>query len=196
MRHAFTGAVFALTLPLAACFDADVVADFNDPEAVRLEAVMQMAPDTYQLALSLGGDPCPEGVAEEHSDGSMTCTLREVRSLDELIALQDAPDNDFEFGEGISIEEFGGGLVAISFDLSEMFSELPPPEERAQASMMFGDAFDGHGVTMRVVGEEIISTNGEIVDGGTTARFYLPLELLFTGGPGDYPETFDVTLRP
>ena len=196
MRRFLAGAALALTLPLAGCFDADVTADFSDRDAVKLDAVMTMGADVYQMAASMGEDPCKEGVGTVNADGSYTCAQSEVRTLDELIAEVGDPNSELGMAEGVSIEETADGNVHITFDLSQMTADMPTEEERAQMAMMFGDAFVGHAITMRVTGEEIIETSGEIVDGGKTAQLIIPLENMFSVSGAQVPQEFDVVVKP
>ncbi|WP_298493451.1 hypothetical protein [uncultured Maritimibacter sp.] len=196
MRRFLAGAVLALTLPLAGCFDADVTADFSDRDAVRLDAVMTMGADVYQMAKSTGEDPCKEGVGTENADGTYTCAQTEVRTLADLIAEANDPNSDLGMADGVSIEETADGNVRVTFDLSEMTADMPSEEERAQMAMMFGDAFVGHAITMRVTGEEIIETSGEIVDDGKTAQLVIPLESMFSVSGAAVPQEFDVVVRP
>lgn len=196
MRRFVKGFVFAAVLPLAACFDADVTADFTDTDEVRLDAVMRLEAEVYQMIAGMGEDPCEDGVGAANADGSFTCTMSERRSLEQLLAAADDPDSELGVGEGMSIEELDNGNIAVSFDLSEMTSDLPPEDERAQVAAMFGDAFDGHAMTVTVAGRKIVSTNGEVVNGGKAARLVLPLSSLFMPETGVLPESFDVELEP
>ncbi|MBV7407758.1 hypothetical protein [Maritimibacter sp. DP1N21-5] len=196
MRRFLALAVLALTLPLAACFDADVTADFTDREAVRLDAVMTMGADVYQMAASMGEDPCKDGVGTVNADGSYTCAQSDVRTLEALMAEVADPNSDLGMSEGVSMVETPEGYVRVSFDLSDMTADMPSPEERAQMAMMFGDAFVGHAITIRVRGEEIIETSGEIVDDGKTAQLVIPLEDMFSSANPDVPEMFEVVVQP
>lgn len=196
MRHFFKGLAFAAILPLTACFDADISADFTDTSEVKLDAVMTMGAEIYQMAKSMGEDPCEDGVGAENPDGTYTCSMLERRSLDQLIAAQDEPNDDLGIGDGVTISELANGNISISFDLSEMTSDLPPPEEREQMAAMFGDALQGHAMSMKVIGKEIVSTNGEIIDGGKAAQLVIPLTVMFMPEPDSLPSSFDVELVP
>lgn len=196
MRQFVKGLAFAAMLPLSACFDADITADFTNTDEVKLDAVMKMSAEIYQMAASMGEDPCDEGIGTENSDGTYTCSMLERRSLDELIAAMDDPDNDIGIGDGVDIQELDNGNVSISFDLSEMTSDLPPPEEREQMAAMFGDSLEGHAMSLTVIGKEIVSTNGDIVNGGKAAQLVIPLNVLFMPTPESLPTSFDVELVP
>lgn len=196
MRRFLAPLAFALTLPLAGCFDANVTADFTDTDEVKLDAIMLLGPEIYQMASSMGEDPCEDGEGTLNSDGTYTCAMYERRSLDELIAAMDDPTNELGIGDGVDVERLSNGNVAISFDLSEMTSDLPPPEEREQMAAMFGDAFAGHAITLTVRAKEIIETNGTMIDDGTATELVIPLEVMFASGVPDIPEHFDVVLVP
>ncbi len=196
MRVLSPTVALALTLPLAGCFDVNVSADFTDTDEVRLDAIMTMDAQSYQMISSTGEDPCEDGEGTVNDDGSYTCAMYERRSLEDLLAAMDDPENDLGIGDGVDIEELDNGNLSVRFDLSDMTSDLPPEEERAQMSEMFGDAFDGHAISMSVVGEEIIETNGEISPDGTTASFDIPLSVMFSPEAPSLPESFDVELVP
>ncbi|MAM63540.1 hypothetical protein [Maritimibacter sp. UBA3975] len=196
MRHFLKGLALAAILPLSACFDADVTADFTDTSEVKLDAVMTMGSEIYQMTQGMGEDPCEDGVGEVNADGSYTCSMLERRSLDALLAAMDEPDNDLGIGDGVTIAELDNGNITVSFDLSEMTSDLPPPEEREQVAAMFGDALVGHAMTITVIGKEIVSTNGEILNDGKAAQLVLPLETMFMPMADAIPESFDVELVP
>lgn len=196
MRRFFKGLVLAAALPLAACFDADITADFTNTDEVKLDAIMTMGADIYQMAASMGEDPCEDGEGTENSDGSYTCAMLERRSLADLLAAMEDPENELGLGDGVDIVEMGNGNIKISFDLSEMTSDLPPEEERDEVAMMIGDALKGHAMTLTVVGKEIVETNGEVIRDGTAAQLAIPLETLFSSEAANLPDSFDVELVP
>ncbi|WP_138422309.1 hypothetical protein [Maritimibacter alexandrii] len=196
MRHFVKGLAFAAILPLAACFDADIRADFTNTDEVKLDAVMTMGAEIYQMASSMGEDPCEEGIGTENADGTYTCSMLERRSLEDLLMAMDDPDNDIGIGDGVTIEELDNGNISISFDLSEMTSDLPPPEEREQMAAMFGDSLEGHAMSLTVIGKEIVSTNGTIIRDGTAAELVIPLTIMFMPEPESLPSSFDVELVP
>ncbi|MBV7379869.1 hypothetical protein [Maritimibacter dapengensis] len=196
MRSVLPGLALALTLPLAGCFDADVTADFTDREAVTLDAVLTIEAEGYQMIAGMGQDPCEEGVSKVNDDGSYTCTMTDQRTLEQLLAAMNDPEDELGIGDGITVTELNDGNLSVSFDLTAMTSDLPPPEERAQVAAMFGAAFDGHAITMSVVAEEIIATNGEISADGTTAKLVIPLTEMFSAGVPNVPNAFDVELVP
>lgn len=196
MRRFTPAILLAATLPLAACFDADITADFSDTDAVRIDAIMTMGADTYQMVSATGEDPCEEGVGTINADGSFTCAMKEQRPLDELLEAMNDPDDEIGFGDGVEVARLDNGNLRVVFDLSDITADMPSREERVQMAAMFGDAFAGHAITMSVVGEEIVETNGTVSEDGTTARFALQLADMFSPTPPAIPETFHVTLVP
>lgn len=197
MRRTSMGLALAAVLPLAGCFDADVTADFTDTSAVRLDAVMTMDPEVYDLTQGMGEDPCEDGEGSVNPDGSFTCTMGDTRTLDDLLAAMDDPENDLGIGEGVEIRELDNGNISVSFDLSEMTEDLPPEEERQQVAAMFGDALAGHAMTLTVIGDQIVSTNGEILGDGTAARLVIPLTVMFDPVlAAELPQSFDTELVP
>lgn len=196
MRRFLAVASLALTVPLAACFDARVTADFTDTDEVKLDAFITMGPEIYQMISSVGEDPCEDGEGVENADGSFTCAMVDRRSLDELLAAKEDPENEFGLGEGVTIDQLDDGNLRVAFDISEMTSDLPPPSERAQMAAMFGDSFEGRAMVLNVVGEEIVETNGVISADGTTATLTIPMDILFAPTQPDLPASFETVLTP
>ncbi|MCI2399874.1 hypothetical protein [Aliiroseovarius subalbicans] len=195
--------LFALLfiLPLAACFDADIAINFVDDENAEMEAVMTMGPEFYAMLAQSGEDPCEEGVGAAQADGSYLCTITETDTIDNMIAEANAPSDDGNadgptngMTQGYAIERVGTNMVKVSFDLSEMLSDAKPDEELGEMEAMLRQAFAGHGITMRVSGQEILDTNGEMSADGKSASFAIPLTEMLETEP-DLPSSFDVTVR-
>lgn len=190
MRSLRPLAALCLTLPLAACFDAEMTLTFPDQDNAQATMVMIASAEFYEMAAS-GGQPfCEDGIEARLEDGSYSCTETFTGTIDEAI-------NDPDIGEGMTIERREGGLLFVSFDLQEVTSELEPPEEAGGEEMMamMAQAFAGHAITMNVTGSEIVETNGAVSDDRRTATFTIPLDQLITG-LDTLPSGFDVLLRP
>ena len=178
------------TLPLAACFDAELSLTFPDDNTAEATMVIIASQDFYEMAATGGDAFCEGGVEVEMDDGSHSCTETFSGTIDEAI-------NDPDIGEGMSIERRDGGLLYVSFDLSEVTSDITPPAEEGGEEMlaMMADAFAGHAITMNIGGNEVIATNGTVSPDGKTATFSIPLDSMITGA-ADLPASFDVLLRP
>lgn len=188
-------------LPLAACFDADMTITFLDSERAEMTAVMTMGPEFYAMVASSGDDACEEGVGEVQADGSYVCTITESGLIDEMTGEMASSDDDeggMNPGEEMSVERLDADTIKVSFDLAAMLEDSGPSEED-QAGMeamqaQIQAAFAGHAITMRVVGKEIVSTNGTISEDGTTATFVLPMTVMFEKEQ-DVPASFDVVVK-
>ncbi len=190
MRKLPVLASLVAALPLAACFDAEMTLTFPDADTAEATMVMTASADFYEMSASSGEPFCDEGVEEALGDGSHSCTQTFTGTIDEAV-------NDPDIGEGMTIERRDGGLLFVSFDLTEITSDIVPPEEAGGEEMvaMMAEAFAGHGITMNVAGKEIVETNGVVSDDGATASFQIPLDAMVLGEV-DLPPSFDVLLEP
>lgn len=190
MRNIFPLASLLFTLPLAACFDAEITLDFPDEDTAEATMVMTASADFYEMAASGGEAFCENGTEEQLADASYRCTETFTGTVDEAI-------NDPDIGEGMSIERRDGGLLFVSFDLAEVTSGMQPPEEAGGEEMlaMMAEAFAGHAITMNIAGNEVVETNGTVSEDGKMATFVIPLDTLVTG-PETLPSSFDVLVRP
>lgn len=190
MRRLHPLASLLFTLPLAACFDAEMTLNFPDENTAEATMVMIASADVYEMAASGGEAFCETGKEDRLEDGRYSCTETFTGTIDEAI-------NDPDIGEGISIERRDGGLLFVSFDLDQVTADLEPPQEAGGEEMlaMMAEAFAGHAITMNIAGSEIVETNGTVSDEGRMATFAIPLDVLVTGAE-TVPASFDVLLRP
>jgi len=190
MRKLLPLASLLFTVPLAACFDAEMTLNFPDDNTAEATMVMIASADFYEMSATGGESFCEDGTEVEMEDGSYSCTETFTGTIDEAIA-------DPDIGEGMSIERRDGGLLFVSFDLEEVTSDMAPPEEAGGEEMlaMMAEAFAGHAITLNIGGSEIVETNGTVSDDGTTASFAIPLDALVTSAE-ELPASFDVLVRP
>lgn len=190
MRNFFPLASLLFTLPLAACFDAEMSLNFPDEDTAEATMVMVASPEVYDMAATTGEPFCEDGVEEQTEDGNYSCTQTFTGTIDEAI-------NDPEIGEGMTIERRDGGLLFVSFDLKEVTADMEPPEEAGGDEMMamMAEAFAGHAISMNISGGEIIDTNGTLSEDGKTASYSIPLDTLVTGAD-TLPSSFNALLRP
>ncbi|MGH1370029.1 MAG: hypothetical protein ACRBCL_15560 [Maritimibacter sp.] len=187
-----------LILPLAACFDAEMALDFTNEDDITMVATMNMSPDLFQMMSGMGQDPCADadGVGTANPDGTYSCTMSHSGTLDEIIEMSNnAAQNGTPFSQesGTTVERRGDAIF-VSFDLARMMEDMPPAEERAQMSMMFGDAFRGKAITINVMADTIIETNGTLMDDGKTAQFVIDLAAMFSPNLPDLPDSFDILM--
>lgn len=191
--------LFALfLLPLAGCFDADMTFTVNGDDTATMRAVMSMGPEMYGMIASSGEDPCEEGVGEAQADGGYICTIEETDTLDNIVAdlkqAQEGQEGPMNLSEGFTLERLDGGLVKVAFDLASLGEGAAESgmDPAMMGSMM--QAFEGHGMTITVVGKEIVETNGTLSDDGTSATMHIPLAAILTQD-ANLPASFDVTLK-
>lgn len=198
MRRFLSLLTLLFVIPLAGCFDAEMNLDFSKEDNVTMVATMNMSPDLFQMMSGMGQDPCvdAQGVGSANPDGSYSCTMTESGTLDDIIAMsQDVEQNGTPFSQaGGTTVERRGDAIFVSFDLAKMMADMPPAEERAQMSMMFGDAFTGKAITINVTADTIIETNGTLLDDGKTAQFVIDLAAMFSPTLPDLPPSFDILM--
>jgi len=185
-----TFAPLLFALPLAACFDAEMTLTFPDENTAQGEMVMTASADFYEMSATGGEAFCEDGVEEQLEDGSYSCTETFSGTIDEAI-------NDPNIGEGMTIERRDGGLLFVSFDLTEITEDIAPPEEAGGEEMMamMAEALDGHGITINIGGSEVVETNGTLSADGKMSSFAIPLGAMITGEL-ELPPSFDVLVRP
>ncbi len=187
-----------LLLPLAGCFDADMTFTVNDDDTATMRAVMSMGPEMYGMIASSGEDPCEEGVGETLADGGYICTIEETDTLDNIVAdlkqAQEGQESPMDLAEGFTLERLDGGLVKVAFDLASLGEGAAESgmDPAMMGSMM--QAFEGHGMTITVVGKEIVDTNGTLSDDRKSATMHIPLTAIMTQD-ATLPNSFDVTLK-
>lgn len=189
MRRFLSILSLAFVVPLAACFDAELSIDFPAENEAVATMVMVASPEFYAMAAS-GDEPFCDGEETLNEAGDHVCTETVSGTIDEVV-------NDPDIGEGMTIERRVGGLIYVAFDLSDLTEDISPPEEEGSEEMinMMRAAFEGHSITLRLSGAEVIETNGTISDDGTTATYAIPLGILFDG-TAELPATFNALIRP
>ena len=191
MRKVLSFVTLLFTLPLAACFDAEMTIAFPDADNAEATMVMIATQEFYDMASSSGEPFCDTGTEAQLDDGRHSCTETFSGSIDEALA-------DPDLGEGMSIERRDGGLLFVSFDLSDMTSDLTDATGDAggeEMKAMMAAAFEGHAISMNISGAEIVETNGIVSEDGKSARLSVPLDGFITGA-AEIPPSFDVLLLP
>lgn len=190
MRRFLSVVSLALTLPLAACFDVDITADFSGADSAEMTMVMRATPEFTALATQSGEDLCKDGDGALEADGSYVCTDVVTGTIDEIAANPD-------FKEGMRIERRDGGALYVEFDLGDLTKDIQIPEDDGAEEMraMMIDSFEGHAISITVRGKEILESNGVVSEDGTSARFDLDLTALLKA-PTEVPEAFGTLLVP
>ncbi len=153
-----TAAVLVLTGALAGCFDVDMQVTVLDSETASAKIVTTLPKELVSLADIESGDAEFCGKASEitETEDSIICEETHEGRFDEVIP-QGSPDEPQP-----TIALVAPGQVRVSFPTGTMAEEMgvdADDEESAQAMQMMKPMFEGHGITMRVVGNKIIDTN-------------------------------------
>ena len=186
--------IAALTVGLAGCMDVTMDVEILSETSGKATTTMVMGADFYAMAKSgMGGGEGSEGFCEEegdvlteNSDGSATCTTVKEGSFADL----DLGDDD-----GAKIEVVSPGVVKISFSTADMQSEMGAGDaEDEETKAMMAALFEGHNITMRVRGGEILESNMTIASDGKSAEVVIPfLDLL--NGTTDLPAELYATVK-
>lgn len=187
----------ALTAGLAGCIDVTMDVEILSETNGKATTTMEMGADFYAMAKAgmgaegqgagMEGFCTEEGdVLTENADGSATC-----------ITIEEGSFADLKIGEGddgSKVEVISPGVVRVSFSTADMQSEVGGEEQDEQTKAMMQAFFEGHNVTLRVRGREIIETNLPNRPDGGTAEIVIPfLDLL--NGATDLPAELFATVR-
>lgn len=186
--------VLALTAGLAGCMDITMEIDVLNETTARATTTSVMGADFYAMAkagMASSDDAegfCEEDGAEltENADGSATCVMTVEGAFDDL--------NLDEGEDGVTFTAVSPGVVRVAFETADMKNEIGAGAEDEETQAMMQAFFEGHAITIRVRGEDIIETNMTEVDGGRAAEQVIPfLDLL--SGTVDLPEELFAVVR-
>lgn len=189
------GAV-VLSAGLAGCMDVTMDVEVVSETNGKATTTMTMGADFYAMAkagmASEGADSdgfCKEegAVLTENADGSATCTMVSEGTFAELKV--------GEGDDGAKFEVVGPGLVKASFSTAEMSGELGGDEAMDEESKAMMQAFfEGHSVTIRISGKEIVDTNMTLAADKKSAEQVIPfLDLI--NGTADLPPELYATVK-
>lgn len=181
----FKVAVVGAALALAGCFDMEMDTTILGPDEVRLSGFMQVNRDMLDM---MGGadEFCDEEDGElELTDTHARCNFLAEGTVEEVFeGDEDAP----------TIVDLGDGTVRVTIKMDEFTGEMDEMIEDPAAAAMFRPMMEGHGMTFRITGAEIISTNGTISDDGTSASISFGLTDMLDEDHG-IPEIFEAVVR-
>lgn len=187
--------VLALTAGLAGCMDITMEIDVLSETTARATTTSVMGADFYAMAKAgmASSDDADEGFCEEegatlteNDDGSATCVMSVEGAFDEL--------NLDEGEDGITFTTVSPGVVRVAFETADMKNEIGADAEDEETQAMMQAFFEGHAITIRVRGADIIETNMSEVDNGRAAEQVIPfLDLL--NGTVDLPEELFAVVR-
>ena len=174
--------VLALTVGLAGCIDVTMDIEVKSETEGKATTTSTMGADFYAMAKSAAASEetktedgfCEEEGAKltENADGSATCVL----TLEGKFA-------DLGLGEDNSatFTVVGPGVVRVAFKTDDMKSELGTEGQDAETKKMMESFFEGHAITMRIGGKEVIETNMTLAGDKKSAETVIPFLDLING---------------
>ncbi|HEV7277683.1 MAG TPA: hypothetical protein VGN80_15475 [Devosiaceae bacterium] len=189
------GGVILMTAGLAGCIDVDMEIAVLSETTARATTTSTMGADFYAMAKAgmAGGEESTDGfcqdegsVLTENADGSATCVL-----------VEEGPFTELEVGEGedgAKFEVVSPGVVRVSLNTEDIKSEVGAAEQDEETRQMMQAFFEGHAITLRISGAEVIETNMTETDDGKAAELVIPF-LSLIDGTLELPEELYATVR-
>lgn len=174
--------VLALTMGLAACVDMTEELTVSSDTTAKATMTMTMGADIYAMMKSANtADTKPEDKfcakegeqLTENADGSATC-----------VASSEGAFADLKFDEGDSKPVFtvvSPGVVRVAFPTKGMAGDLGKDNSDPQTAAMMKQMFDGHFITLRIVGKQVTDSNMTISADKTAAEIKIPFLDLIEG---------------
>lgn len=182
--------ILALTAGLAGCMDVTMEIDVQTETTGKSTTTSVMGADIYAMVKSgAGGEGsdddgfCKEAGATltENADGSATCVLVVEGPFAELNG-KEAKD------DGAKFEVVSPGVVKVSFTTEDMKGELGTDGQDEETKAMMVQFFEGHAITIRIKGKEILDTNMQKTD--NAAEIVIPFLDLINGTVDLPPELY------
>ena len=182
--------ILALTVGLAGCMDVTMEIDVQTETTGKMTTTSVMGADVYSMMKAGAGSDdsgddsfCKEAGATltENADGSATCLLVVEGPFAELNGA-DAKDN------GAKFEVVSPGVVKVSFTTEDMKGELGTEGQDEETKAMMQQFFEGHSITIRIKGKEILDTN--MTTNGNAAEIVIPFLDLINGTVELPPELY------
>lgn len=183
----------ALTMGLAGCIDMTNDIYVTSPTTAKATITSVMAKDIYAMVKAGGNegdDPFCKGEGEtltENADGSGTC-----------VAISEGDFADLKFDDGGSkpvITSNADGTVRIAIATKDMMGDLGA-EQDEQTQAMMKQMFEGHFLTIRFGGAQIVESN---MDAAPDSAEYVEIKIPFLGlldGSAELPEELYAVIRP
>ncbi|MCR6656464.1 MAG: hypothetical protein NVV63_11780 [Opitutus sp.] len=184
--------ILALTVGLAGCMDVTMEIDVQTETTGKATTTSVMGADIYSMVKAGAGSDseksdddgfCKEAGATltENADGSATCVLVVEGPFAEL-------NGDDGKDDGAKFEVVSPGVVKVSFTTEDMKGELGTEGQDAETKAMMEQFFEGHSITIRIKGKEVIDTN--MTKNGNTAETVIPFMDLINGTVDLPPELY------
>ncbi|MEO7222600.1 MAG: hypothetical protein ABIY37_09010 [Devosia sp.] len=183
----------ALTMGLAGCIDMTNDIYVTSSTTAKATITSTMTADIYSMVKAggnQGDDPFCKGEGEtltENEDGSGTC-----------VAISEGDFADLKFDDGGSkpvITTNDDGTVKIAIATKDMMGDLGADDDPETAAMM-KQMFEGHFLTIRFGGAEIIDSN---MEAAADSDEYVEIKIPFLGlldGTAELPEELYAVIQP
>ena len=181
--------VLALTIGLAGCIDVTMDIEIQSETTGKSTTTSVMGADFYAMAKSgdQSGDDgfCKEKGATltENADGSATCVLIVEGAFADLNGAEAKDD-------GAKFEVVSPGVVKVSFTTEDMKGELGTEGQDEETKAMMQQFFEGHSITIRIKGKEVLDTNMTKAGDGKSAEIVIPFLDLINGTVELPPELY------
>jgi len=184
--------ILALTVGLAGCMDVTMEIDVQTETTGKMTTTSVMGADVYAMMKAGAGSDdsgddgfCKEAGATltENADGSATCLLVVEGPFAEL---NDADAKD----DGAKFEVVSPGVVKVSFTTEDMKGELGTEGQDEETKAMMQQFFEGHSITIRIKGKEVVDTNMTKAGDGKSAEIVIPFLDLINGTVELPPELY------
>ena len=195
MKFALIGkiaGVLALTMGLAGCLDMTNDIYVTSDTTAKATVTSVMSKDIYAM-IKAGGESdepfCVEAgsTLTENADGSGTCVI-----------VSEGNFADLKFDDGGSKPVFTtnpDGTVRVAITTKDMMGDLGAESDPETAAMM-KTMFEGHFLTIRFGGAEIVESN---MEAAADSDEYVEIKIPFLGlmdGTAELPEELYAVVRP
>jgi len=182
-----TATAFAAALALSGCIDIEMDVTALGPDQARVNGSMTVARAMLDM---MGG---PEDFCDAEDGGTLVMTDTHARCdllVEGSITEVFPPEDD----SAPQMTDLGDGSARVVFLLGDMTADTVEMRDDPEMAQMFLPMLQGHSVTLRIRGSQIVSTNGTLSDDGTSASFSFQLDHLLDK---DFamPDTFEAVVR-
>ena len=181
-------AALGAILGLSGCVDVDMTAEIVGADQARVTGYMQVQREMLDM---MGGAEgfcnADDGGTLEMMDTVARCNMLIEGTFDEVFASE-------EEGPSPAVEDLGNGTVRVTFPVGAATADAAEMRADPQMAAMMRPMLEGHSMTIRIAGAEILESNGEISADRRTASFSIPLVSILDEN-AEFPETFEAVVR-
>ncbi len=174
--------VLALTVGLAGCMDITMDIEVKSETEGKATTTSTMGADIYSMVKAGAASDdaskedafCEEAGSQltENADGSATCVL---------VAEGKFADLDLGEDESATFTVVSPGVVRVAFKTEDMKGELGTEGQDEETKKMMETFFEGHAITIRIGGKEVIETNMTLAGDKKSAETVIPFLDLING---------------